>query len=289
MKKLIMLLLTLTLILGVFASCNKRYLYIEDETSSSPSEDASEESTTDITETTSETNYIERITTKVITEDTIPDIDSKETTAITDEETRYYSGWIPGQDLPFNYSSYNELVNSLDNEKSRIILEKEKWGVRFSKFIDALSERKSVPLFNGQIPPNNGGDQIVIFPTDSYSLPWIWYHCDYNDRPMVIHITYPDEILEKDFSKFTSTSEVLREISSTAPNIHNADEKKDTFKNIYEKELIIEGKTVSALITEPINAYHSYYVHFYYNGVYVYIRSYPEVFTDEFWQGFSIE
>ena len=72
MKKLIILLLALTLILGVFASCNKRYLYIEDETSSSPSEDASEESTTDITETTSETNDIERITTKVITEDPLP-------------------------------------------------------------------------------------------------------------------------------------------------------------------------------------------------------------------------
>lgn len=277
MKKLILLLLTLTLILGTFASCNsKRYLPVDDETSSSPSED-----------TTSETNDIENITTKFITEDTIPDIDSKETTAITDEGTMYYSNWEPWKDQPYHYDSYNELVNSLDNEESKIISEKEKWGVRFSRFIDALSERKSVPLFNGQVPPLSSED-IIIFPHDSYALPWIWYRCNYNDRPMIIHITYPDDILEKDFSKFTSTSEVLREISSTAPNIHNADENKDTFKNIYEKELIIEGKNVSALITEPINAYHSYYVHFYYNGVYVYIRSYPEVFTDEFWQGFSI-
>ena len=41
MKKLILLLLTLTLILGISASCQKRYLPTDDETSSSPSEDMS--------------------------------------------------------------------------------------------------------------------------------------------------------------------------------------------------------------------------------------------------------
>ena len=45
MKKLIILLLTLTLILGIFSSCGKRYLTVDDETSSSPSEDTPAEST----------------------------------------------------------------------------------------------------------------------------------------------------------------------------------------------------------------------------------------------------
>ena len=63
MKKLIILLLTLTLILGVFASCNKRYIQIDEETSSSPSEDISTVSdetsrgiADDTAETTSEVN-----------------------------------------------------------------------------------------------------------------------------------------------------------------------------------------------------------------------------------------
>ena len=64
MKKTILLLLTLTLILGVFASCQKRYLHIDDETSSSPSkettterEETTEDEDSDITiETTAEEN-----------------------------------------------------------------------------------------------------------------------------------------------------------------------------------------------------------------------------------------
>ena len=259
MKKLILLLLTLTLILGVFSSCApKRYLSIDDETSSSPSKNISEETT----------------------EDTIPDVDS--------EETMYYSSWIPGQDEPYHYSSYNVLLNNLDTENSRIILEKGKWGVRFSRFIDALSERKSVPLFNGRVPPYRDGDQIVIFPIEWNVLPWIWYCCYYNEHYMIIKITYPDAALEKDFSQFKSTSEVLKKISSDAPNIHNADEKKDSWKNIYEKDLLIEGKNISALVYENVDSSDRSLLHFYYDGIFVTIQCNLEALTDEFWQGFSI-
>ena len=284
MKKLIMLLLTLTLILGVFASCNKT---ASDDTSDTTGAETSGEETTAQTsaEMTAETTE----DTSIYTSEETTTSESEETTAITDEETGYYSGWIPGHDMTFHYSSYNVLLNHLDTENSRIILEKEKWGVRFSKFIDALSERKSVPLFNGQIPPNNGGDQIIIFPDDRHALPWIWYRCDYNEQYMIIKITYPDAVLEKDFSRFESTSEVLKEISSKAPNVHNADEFKDAWKNIYEKDLIIEEKTVSALVCESNYSSDRSLLQFYYNGVYVIIQCDLEALTDEFWQGFSIE
>ena len=282
MKKTILLLLTLSLILGVFSSCGHKTVdTINDGTSSSPSEDTSAESTTEeiydgITETIN-------ITTNIITEERIDitlDTNIEETTA-------YHTGWIPGEDQPYYYNSHGELINSLNNAESEIRLDKEKWGVRFSKFIDVLSERKSVPLINEQML-SFGEKDIIIFPDDSYKLPWIWYRCYYNEQPMIIHITYPDAILGKDFSCFESTSNVLKEIWLNAPNVHNFDDNKDAYKNIYEKDLIIEGQTVSALFVEPIDAFYSCYVHFYYNGIYVYIRSYSESFTNEFWQGFSI-
>ena len=72
MKKLIILLLTLTLILGVFVSCNsKRYLPTDDETNKSPSEDTSTESTMDYITESNDTNQTENTdTTEEITEET---------------------------------------------------------------------------------------------------------------------------------------------------------------------------------------------------------------------------
>ena len=68
MQKLIILILILTLILGVFASCNsKRYLPIDDETGSSPSEG-----------TTTEDNQ-GGTTTDVIAQDTLPDFEDETT------------------------------------------------------------------------------------------------------------------------------------------------------------------------------------------------------------------
>ena len=84
MKKLIILLLALTLILGVFVSCNKRYLYIDDETSSSPiesiyetsNEETSNEKTSE--STSEETNEPPKTSDTAVTVDTIESIDGTE-------------------------------------------------------------------------------------------------------------------------------------------------------------------------------------------------------------------
>lgn len=127
MQKLILLLLTLTLIFGIFASCNsKKYLPIDDETSSSPSED-----------TTKETNDTGTVTTTEITQDTL-DITS-ETQEIEYPEDYYYTvkeidgkwymnfdsyvtptiffeGYHEDKNWPF--SSFEELYNTLIVDKS---------------------------------------------------------------------------------------------------------------------------------------------------------------------------
>ena len=98
MKKVILLLLTLTLILGTFASCQKRYLYIDDETSGSPSKDTTterEETTEDIEdiditeETTSEENESVSAITTVISEDTLDLTSDTQGLANMPEEKEY--------------------------------------------------------------------------------------------------------------------------------------------------------------------------------------------------------
>ena len=72
MKKFLILLLTLTLILGVFSSCGKKYVNpLDDETSNSPSEDTSTESTTGYITESNETNQTENTETN----DRLTDID----------------------------------------------------------------------------------------------------------------------------------------------------------------------------------------------------------------------
>ena len=77
MKRLLLMLLTLTLILGIFSSCGKRYLTVDDESSSSPSED-----------TTKETNDTGAVTTTAITQDTL-DITSEAKESLYPTEYSY--------------------------------------------------------------------------------------------------------------------------------------------------------------------------------------------------------
>ncbi|MBR6680843.1 MAG: hypothetical protein IKL59_06245 [Clostridia bacterium] len=109
MKKIIILLLALTLVLGVFVSCNKRYLYIDDETSSSPiesiyettSEETSNEKTSE--STSEETNEPPKTSDTAVTVDTIESIDGTEggTTEIPEVE---------------DPSEYNYTVEKIDGE-----------------------------------------------------------------------------------------------------------------------------------------------------------------------------
>ena len=84
MKKLIILLLAITLILGVFASCSKRYINIDYELSGSPSEDITSANEETSKETTKET---EKEITSIISEETAPDITADITSNTEKAET----------------------------------------------------------------------------------------------------------------------------------------------------------------------------------------------------------
>ena len=161
MKKTILLLLTLTLILGVFASCQKRYLHIDDETSGSPSEDTtvvSEETTEETDENidpeSSEESLNETVKTTVITEiietlETIDGTDNGGTTEVIDntppEEYNYtlekvgdqwymvFDDYVDYPNYPLAYlffetnsmETIKQMIfnKELDSEQKRIILE----------------------------------------------------------------------------------------------------------------------------------------------------------------------
>ena len=122
MKKLIILFLTITLILGIFASCNnKRYLPIDYETNKSPSEGTSEENTFDETST-------DIITTTEVTEERIETTTEEDNSLYLPEYTvekidgKYYmvfdNYWDGSADPFIEYSVV--YVNSLYDLKYKI-------------------------------------------------------------------------------------------------------------------------------------------------------------------------
>lgn len=197
MKKTILLLLTLTLILGVFASCQKRYLRIDDETSSSPSESTNSESkeTTededaDISvETTSEENEsVSPITTEIIddtmdiTVDTLGNAETEapeylESYTIEEIDGQYYmvfnsydvdpdynAGWILEQLAP-GFNSVEAYLYALVNKTFNI--DDLVYMVRnFSR------NEHGIPIFD---------------PTDMYipALPQYWEFGEYMDFSVV--------------------------------------------------------------------------------------------------------
>ena len=161
MKKIILLLLSLTLVLAVLSSCQKRYLHIDDETSSFPSEDTTvaieetvEETEADIDTESLEESLNETVKTTVITEtvetlDTIDGTDNGGTTEVignTPSEAYNYTLEKVGDQWYMVFDDYVDYPNyplvhlffetnsmetikqmifnkELDSEQKRIILE----------------------------------------------------------------------------------------------------------------------------------------------------------------------
>ena len=134
MKKTILLLLTLTLILGVFASCNKRYLYIDDETEDISVSDEPAETTSEVNESTSPTTTDISQDTLNITSDTLEEWAETQSPSYVESYTiekidgQYYmvfnsyevdptynAGWIFERFAP-NFNSTKEYLQTLVNK-----------------------------------------------------------------------------------------------------------------------------------------------------------------------------
>ena len=155
MKKLIILLLTLTLILGIFASCQKRYLTVDDETISSPSEDTSTENTAGYITESNETNQTENTE----TDDRLTDI-----TTVHDTNNYTYDIEKSGEKY---YISFNEQGGDLRGPGNTIS------PIQFSS-LDTL--KYDIP--NGNIDANTWrilwNDYITAMKMPLYDIEHIW-------------------------------------------------------------------------------------------------------------------
>ena len=202
MKKLIILLLTLALILGVFASCNsKRYLPIDDETSSSPSENTSTEDNQG------------GITTDGLTEDTLPDFEdettkpgevkyvtSYEVKKVGDQWYMIFDSYVSNPDIPNNF--YTDMHFQTLGELKNKILNHSLTLPEMQNIVDNFTRDDiGIPIFNLEDPyVSNLGPSVVVEDGEPHilSLAWSDGEC-YDSR----HYLSTDDD-ENDYEVFTT-------------------------------------------------------------------------------------
>ena len=290
MKKLIILFLTLALILGIFASCNnKRYLPVDEETSSSSSESINTEIAESIASNTVENTETDDKLTEITSETVKPGKPSD----ILRQIYTFYSF----DEFAFNFS---EDANA---ENSEVQAQKDWFGDNYLMLIEFLTDNNDKilrPLSNGNPIPYYVKEETVAFMIELateevfsempyHSLPSIYY---YLEGGITVGVTYPDVILDEDYSTFDNTSEVLSAINSDAVNVTNYRQFSDNVENVYTKEIQIDGATVTATVyeTNDYNVNGDIFINLdiYYNGMYITLYGTEDALSDEFLKSFSM-
>ena len=194
----------------------------------------------------------------------------------------------------YTFNSYQEIEKALTHKNSTLREEQKEYGAIYQNM---LSEFKSsdielvVPTTNGKTIPfqnKEGFANITLLTSELYNLPWLWYHCVIEDQNVDITISYLQSI--QNFKTYSNTTytDVLKSIAPDAPSPENYNEY-EAYKNIYEKKIVLKDDvTVTAMISE-LSYGSNVYVMFHHDGMLISIYGDNSLFTDAFWQTFSLE
>ena len=195
MKKFLILLLTLALILGIFASCNSN-LPIDDETSSSPSES-----------TTTEDNQ-GGITTDGLTEDTLPDFENETTNPgevkyvtsyevkkVGDQWYMIFDSYVANPSAPVNPPLHSLFFDSITVLRNNILNYKLTLSQMNTIVTYFVKDDIGVPIFDvEELYFSNLGDSFVVENGETYTRSITW-----NDGECFENIYYLDTDDDNDY------------------------------------------------------------------------------------------
>lgn len=203
----------------------------------------------------------------------------------------------PTSSTTYYYNTYNDIHDALTKSYSKgqkdLRFENEQYGKVYQATLDAFELNRIellVPKFNEsemKLRNKEGFSNITLFTKELYNLPWVWYFCVYNNVDVSVKIAYPSVLNNKDLANAKSYVDILKVIAPNAPMPSNY-QSKDAYKNVYEKDIwLSDSSTVSALVYE-LNDSKKIYVSFTIDNALVTLYAEDIVFTDEFWEGFTI-
>ena len=146
----------------------------------------------------------------------------------------------------------------------------------------------TAPHLNGEVIEfrnEDGFPNIIFRSSELYGLPWIVYYPKVSTgENFYIQITYiPDDIMEK--LNDPTASEVIKELAPDSSNIEHFG-KYDT--SVYEREINLRDREVTALLYEYRNDSRSSII-FVYGDMLVMIRSDMEVWNEQWFSELSFE
>ena len=194
-----------------------------------------------------------------------------------------------------SYSTYFDCWKALSDAQTAEFKDLRTTSARYGDLYEAmLGEFASenallyIPMNHGkEIPLQNrvGFPNISLLADELYGMPWIWGHYVYNDINIGIRVTYPSILNNEEVSAAKTAWEVLKVIAPNAPLPDNF-QSYESYRNVYEKELMISGEKVLALIQECND--NTVYVSFLLKDVYVIVCTYDGALPDEFWKTFAL-
>lgn len=163
-------------------------------------------------------------------------------------------------------------------------------GEPYTRFVKKVVADKCFPhpMIDGKpISYRNeeGFHNIAFSVNELYKLPWIWYYPYVSTgENFYIKMTYlPDDIAED--PETATASEVIKALSPNSPNVNN---KGKQHKDIYNKEITLADRNVTALVYEYKEDTRNTYF-FVYDNLLVQISSDPAVWTEEWFASLSFE
>ena len=159
-----------------------------------------------------------------------------------------------------DHTSY--IFNSLDelreafstNLSSEKIDIRENWNTRSESYKSLVEgvEKERIKL-RCPVLLNNGSrnpfaTSIILYSSELYGFPWIWYQGVVNELRLTVKISYVSEELIN-YANNHSMSETVRYISPSAPNVDNY-ESKSSYSLIADRKINVNGKDIDALISQ---------------------------------------
>ena len=194
---------------------------------------------------------------------------------------------------PFDYASILDFEKSLYNE-GELYSKLSEYGVKsetldkFKVFIERLrSQNIIVPYIDGKVIElrnSEGYSNVSLFASELYELPWVFYHPSVSTgENFYIKMTCLPEVFTK--TENLMASDIIKELSPNSPNLNNLGEQHE---KIYNKQIKLKDREVTALVYE-YKTDNRDSIKFIYNDFLVDIRCDQQVWNDNWFSSLSFE
>lgn len=170
----------------------------------------------------------------------------------------------------------------------------EVYSKQFTAFKTAMENGDApllIPYFNGDPTEIKGSAEwqnITVFTSELYKLPWIWYYCNYDGRCVVVGISYLDYLSQLGIEAPQSISNFMEGLGSNAPNPDNKEKYSENYNDIYYDSCVLANGPVETVVYDCKNGRMQY--QFITNDCIVSVWDYEggEI-GKNFWNDFSLQ